>query len=106
MKRVALQLLLSFALVFQGLGAFGAISAHAACCGDGGQVAQAHCQHGHGTPCKPGCALHCIGCTAAAFVAVPALVVNAPAVSVAAPPFAHAAARTRDDLPPTRPPIV
>lgn len=106
MKCNMLKLLLAFALVFQGLGAFGVILKHAACCGDGGQVAQTHCQHGHGAPCKPGCAHHCVGCTATAFVAVRALTVNAPAVSVDAPPFAPASARMRDDLPPTRPPIV
>ncbi|MBS0485748.1 MAG: hypothetical protein JSS13_00260 [Proteobacteria bacterium] len=105
MKRVALQLLLSVALIFQGLSAFAAISAHAVCCDCDGQIAQAHCQHGHGVPCTSNCAQHCIGCTAAAFVAVPAFDVFAPVASADLTLRARAAARTRDDLPPTRPPI-
>jgi len=106
MKRIALQLLLSLALIFQGLSAFAAISTHAACCDDGGQVAHAHCWHGHGTPCKSNCAQHCVGCTATAFVATPAFAVIAPFVSADLLPRARAATPTRDDLPPTRPPIV
>lgn len=102
MKRIALQLLLSVALIFQGLSAFGAISAHAACCDCDGQIAQTHCQHGHG---MPNCAQHCIGCTATAFIAMPAFAVFATAVSADLTPRTRAVAHTRDDLPPTRPPI-
>jgi hypothetical protein len=105
MKRIALQFLLSVALIFQGLSAFGAITMHSACCHDGTPATQTHCQHGHGMPCKPGCAHHCIGCTATAFVAMPAIAVIAPAVSADLSPRASAATHTRDDLPPTRPPI-
>jgi len=105
MKRIALQLLLSVALIFQGLSAFGAIFTHAPCCDCDGQIAQTHCQHGHGMPCKSNCAQHCIGCTAAAFVAMPAFAVFATAVSADPAPRARAVAHTRDNLPPTRPPI-
>lgn len=105
MKRIALQLLLSVAMIFQGLSAFAAISAHACCCSDGGQV-ENHCQQdGHGAPCQPNCSHHCIGCTTTAFVAMPAFAAIVPVVTVAVP-GARAVAHARYDLPPTRPPIV
>ncbi|HMM58206.1 MAG TPA: hypothetical protein PKD77_11555 [Rudaea sp.] len=104
MKRIALQLLLSLAMILQGVSAFGASIAQPACCCDG-HAAHAHCQYGHGMPCKSNCALHCIGCTTAAFVAMPTFAVIAPAVSADLPSRMRAATHTRDDLPPIRPPI-
>ncbi|HSN40785.1 MAG TPA: hypothetical protein VLT92_11380 [Burkholderiales bacterium] len=106
MKRIALKLLLSLALILQGVSAFGLAPVQHVCCCHSECAAHAHCRHGHGTPCKSSCAQHCIGCATTAFISVPAVTAIAPSIFVAAAPRESARAHTRDALPPTRPPIV
>jgi hypothetical protein len=106
MKRIALQLLLSVALIFQGAYAFGFAPAQSACCCHDGQAAHAQCGHDGGTPCQPDCAQQCQGCAASAFIAVPAFTAVASDMSVGVSLRTRASAYLRNDLPPTRPPIV
>jgi hypothetical protein len=112
MKRIAIHLLLSLALILQGAaGAFAATSSpatRASCCPHGMSQADMLTHHSH-CPCpqKQACASDCqLMCAAGAVLLAPPVFVAQSTPAIAAPMFQNGTSLPpRSDTPPIRPPI-